>query len=57
MTEFKREFVSGCGWIWVSHVCVHRWEELAKLFSQLASASWCPAVAKLGGFWIAYIRG
>ena len=43
MTEFKHELVSGCGLMWVSLVCVHRWEELAKSFSQLAG------VAKLVG--------
>ena len=32
MTEFKRELVSRCGLMWVSVVCVRRWEELAKLF-------------------------
>ena len=30
VTEFKRELVSGCVLMWMSRVCVCRWEELAK---------------------------
>lgn len=43
----QTELVLGCGLMWMSFVCVRRWEELAKLFRQFASASFSATSAKL----------
>ena len=39
MTEFKRELVSGCGFIWVSLVCVSRFVSVIQIILAI-SFSW-----------------